>query len=253
MSQLKLVTQVRPSERNKRRVERMKTWIDLAQGKTSPDHVRFVFYWIAFEAGYLRQPDSWRRPGGSDGQVAFLHDVSKAGRLELQKVISQYTSTADNLFELRWANGRFWYNNKWGNIIKGKSRCVEAQQEAWEKLFQSRIQSVKQKWRNAANDGGSQAIAEALLALFDVLKVVRHQIMHGGSAGANSLGKRQVELGTELLGALVPLFQKIIEARITSDWGIPPFPHVFPGIKPNQKIPPPWLLKGNRNIKTRRR
>ena len=36
---------------NERRIARMCVWIDLAEASAAEDHVRFVFYWIAYEAG----------------------------------------------------------------------------------------------------------------------------------------------------------------------------------------------------------
>ena len=41
-------------EDNERRVERMNTWIEMAEG-SDHDHVRFVFYWIAYEAAYQNE------------------------------------------------------------------------------------------------------------------------------------------------------------------------------------------------------
>ena len=46
------------SDNNKRRIERMNAWVDLAGGTPDDDehaHIRFVFYWIAYEAAYQNE------------------------------------------------------------------------------------------------------------------------------------------------------------------------------------------------------
>ena len=238
-----------PMWRNMRRIQRMDTWIKLAD-VADDKHVKFVFYWIAFEAGYIRQSGRWQRPGGADGKRRFLREVSTFGGASLQNIINQFAPTAEKLFALRWASNYFWYDNsKWGDLIKKKCRHVKdkrmnalAQEKAWEEEFQSHVEEMQCNWRNAANKGDYKSTKQALLDIFDVLTVVRHQIVHGGSAGNNSFGKSQVEWGAELLGAFVPLFKEIIEANKSSDWGIPPFPRLPDVVEADQDYPPPWLL-----------
>ena len=79
--------------------------------------------------------------------------------------------------------------------------------------------------------------------LFEHLSIVRHQIVHGGSAGSKSRGRTQVIRGEKLLSAFVPRFRCIIKNSIkdnpNEDWGEPPFPRVGSGR--DDKCPPPWL------------
>ena len=252
----KFIEHTSPQERNEMRIRRMDTWIKLADA-AEDKHVKFVFYWIAFEAGYLRQGANWNSPKGSSGYDAFFSKISKVGCDVLQGVMKQHqhTQTAEDLFELRWASDRFWYRNRWWDeIMRKKCRLLSGRQQAWESKFKSHVQSLKQKWRNAADKGDGASIKIALVELFDILKVVRHQIVHGGSAGDDSYGKSQVEWGAELLGVLVPLFHKIIDAHRDIDLGIPPFPRLPTVTKPDQPDhSPPWLLNDNLDIKTRRR
>ena len=49
--------------------------------------------------------------------------------------------------------------------------------------------------------------------LFEHLSIVRHQIVHGGSAGSKSRGRTQVIRGEKLLSAFVPRFRCIIQEQ----------------------------------------
>lgn len=223
---------------NRRRVDRMDVWIDLA-GKTErkAHHVRFVLLWIAYEAAYAYTPKSGGAPSGRAGEPHFLRNVSKMNRKELQSVLRAHRETIDSLLELRWANQCFWFKTGMENVKTAKQ---------WEHEFKKHVRLAKNDLARAVDAGDSLFISKALKRLFDILHVVRNQIVHGASAGENSLGVTQVRAGAQVLDALVPCFRKTIDNNIKSElWRTPPFPHVDVHVVPDQDYPPPWLPPEN--------
>jgi len=224
---------------NRRRVNRMDVWIDLAEkAERNAHHVRFVLLWIAYEAAYAHTPESGRPPSGRSGEPSFWRNASKLNRNELQSVLRAHREPITVLLELRWANQHFWFKTT-------KMENVETAKQ-WEHAFKEHVQIAKSDFARAIDTGDSASITKALKYLFDVLHVVRNQIVHGASAGERSLGITQVRAGAQVLGALVPCFRRIIHNNIKSgQWGIPPFPHVDVHVVPDQDYPPPWLPSEN--------
>ena len=255
-SQVKSLREASPKWLNEMRIRRMETWLKLAKQQNAPDHVRFVFYWIAFEAAYVCLPEDWSfSQDMTKDRSVFLDNVCSLGNSALRKVLIKHQKTAANLFTLRWATAYFWYRNDWKRINPEVLKLNSAAQEdEWESRFKNRCKYRLQKLDAAVNTGDEKAVRDTLASLFKVLAFVRNQIVHGGSAGGQSLGKSQVEWGVELLDGLIPKLRDIIRTNMQANWwGVPAFPRLFPDIVRDQDHPPPWLLKGNRNIKTRRR
>ena len=213
---------------NERRIARMDVWLNLARKTSAQDesaHVRFVFYWIAYEAAYKvegRDPSAekeaeWRQ------RERFHHNVAWHDAPKLQEILSRNREQIVRLLELRQADNSFWYRS-------GQHGVRSAAE--WEVRFRDRV-------RTAVGRLDKGEITSTLDDLFRNLAVVRHQIVHGGSAGAHSRGRRQVLLGAALLGALIPRFCQSIKSKLEEDWGEPPFPRV--GSAADEECPPPWL------------
>ena len=111
--------------------------------------------------------------------------------------------------------------------------------EEWEKKFGERVRRQLRQLNRAITDAERPEVSAALNNLFRNLSIVRHRIVHGGSAGPRSRGRTQVILGAGLLKALVPCFRDSVKSNIDQDWGEPPYPRV--GSMPDEKCPPPWL------------
>ena len=210
---------------NKRRAARMNVWIDLAR-KTSDDddcaHVRFVFYWIAYEAAYkVEDSDSPDAPEGKRRE-AFHLQATWHDAIGLQEILSQHRESIVKLLELRQAHRSFWYRSK-----QQATSVAE-----WNRKFQSRV-------RDAVRRLDNRETASTLDDIFSNLAVVRNQIVHGASAGSHSRGSTQVRLGAQLLHDLIPCFRDSIASNLDEDWGQPPFPRV--GAGPDDECPPPWL------------
>ena len=225
---------------NERRIARMGVWIDLAENTPADDHVRFVFYWVAYEAGYqvrlsgsdslrLQQEDSRRRRPSPRNE--FHRRVARHDAGGLQQILAKHKRRISALLELRQAHPSFW--EPWPEDWDVRTRAD------WETRFRSRVNEDLDQLALAIRRGASRDVAGALDDLFRRLSVVRNQIVHGGSAGLRSRGRTQVRLGAGLLEDFVPRFRYGIERHLDENWGLPPFPRV--GDEADEKCLPPWL------------
>ena len=220
-------------DRNGRRIERMSTWISHAEaisGEEKP-HIRFLFYWIAYEAAYQTEDSEikdWQARENLHRKLAF-RDTGK-----LQNILRDQQENVVRIFKLRQAYRFFWRRD---------SRWVTSRE--WESEFQKRVESAIRGLNTAIHSGAKEtlekkkAIKSTLDDLFGNLNIVRNQIVHGASAGSKSRGRNQGVWGAELLSALVPCFHDVIKDNPDEDWGAPPFPRVGSG--PDDECPPPWL------------
>ena len=192
---------------NERRVARMKAWICLAEALPASDdnaHVRFVFYWIAYEAAYQTynadrdrpRPDraASRRKANTSEREEFHQRATWYDGNRLQGILKQHRESIVKLLELRQVDRKFWYQ---GN----QPAMSDAE---WDSGFRKRV-------KNAVNHLDNLETAQTLNDLFENLSIVRHQIVHGGSAGIQSRGLSQVLWGTGLLAALIPRFRASIK------------------------------------------
>ena len=222
------------TENNWRRIERMDTWISHAEAASGDDdtHLRFLFYWIAYEAAYQTHETGEAEKHGERRRE--LHwKLARHDRGKLQSILRAQSDNIVCILELRQADPSFW--KKWEEDAE-----VETP-EAWEIAFGRRVGSAKKRLNEAVRSGVKKAISATLDNLFRNLNVVRVQIVHGASAGLDSHGRTQVILGAKLLKVLLPCFRGSIESNIKEDWGAPPYPRVGRGR--DDKCPPPWLSR----------
>ncbi len=216
----------------RRRIERMDNWIKHAElfEDSKYDHIKFLFYWIAYEAGYKLQ--EWENPTEEYIlRCRFHKKISECNyaKRDLQRVLKAVKSDADELLKLRQASRHFWYKKEgWGDNPK-----------IWESKFKKSVQEDCRFLEQAAFDGRS--LVPALNALFENLSVVRNQIVHGGSSGEDSHGRNQVIWGTKILQSIIPQFLNFIQENKAVDWGEPPFPRVGDG--PDDPCLPRWFAK----------
>ena len=222
-------------DRNERRIARMSTWISLAKAEAisgeKEAHIRFLFYWIAYEAAYHMNETGESKGGHEKERREFHLRLASHDRGRLQRILSAQRTNVVGILKLRQAHPSFW--KRWD-----EDEGVETIKE-WESVFWNRVQKMVEHLEVAVRSGIKWKIAGTLNDLFENLSVVRNQIVHGGSAGPDSRGRTQVILGAKLLSAFVPCFHESIKDNHSEDWGEPPFPHVGEG--PDDKCPPPWL------------
>ena len=221
---------------NERRIDRMSVWIGLAESTPAAEdhaHVRFLFYWIAYEAGYkvenTESHDSRPREGIQRGDFHRL--VARRDARGLQEVLRRHRNSIDTILGLRQAHPSFW--ERWRKDDEVRTRAD------WETRFRNRVRKASDRLAAAVGSGISHDVARTLDDLFTNLNVVRNQIVHGGSAGTHGRGRTQVLQGAELAEALVPRFRATIAGHLDDEWGRPPFPRV--GEKADDKCLPPWL------------
>ena len=213
-------------ERNKRRIARMDTWISHAEAAAGDDdtHLRFLFYWIAYEAAY--QTDKTGK-----GRRKWLHEkLARHDPVELQSILRDQRDHIVRILELRQAHPSFWREG-------AKVNAGVKTPEEWENAFRKQVRLARKRLDTAVRSGVK--ISATLDDLFSNLSVVRNQIAHGANAGPGSRGLTQVILGAWLLKAFIPCFREVIKSNIHEDWGKPPFPRV--GAGPDDECPPPWL------------
>ena len=228
-------------DRNKRRIARMSTWISHAEAEAisgeEEAHIRFLFYWIAYEAAY-QMNETGESEGGHGKERRDLHRrLASHDRGSLQNILRTQKDDVVGILKLRQAHPSFW--KRWsGDAGVGTV-------EEWESAFRERVGSAMKRLDEAVrgdlafHSGVKEKIAKSLDDVFRNLNVVRNQIVHGASAGRKSRGRTQVLLGARLLSALVPCFRDSISFKSHEDWGEPPFPRVGSG--PDDECPPPWL------------
>jgi len=212
----------------------MNVWIDLAKKSPADDehaHVRFVFYWIAYEAAYQSETHG-SDIDGLGVRRTFHARLARHDRGRLRNILRETRRDAVDILELRQANPFFW---KKVDFVSGP--------ENWERRFGERVRRSRKRLDDAIDEysrrGTHARVRDTLDDLFRNLNLVRNQIVHGGSAGPRSRGRTQVLLGARLLEAFVPCFRDSVASKPDEDWGILPFPRV--GTRPDDTCPPPWL------------
>ena len=231
----------------------MSTWISHAEAEaisSERSHIRFLFYWIAYEAAYHMNEAGESEGGHGKERRNFHQRLADHDWEKLQSILCAQEGDVVDILELRQAHPSFWQRRK---VRKGSKGVVETA-GAWNRDFQKWVKSARKRLggavaRRTGRDEPHDAvwyqrkIAGTLNDLFENLSIVRHQIVHGGSAGPDSRGRTQVIRGARLLSAFVPCFHDIIKNSIKDnpdeDWGEPPFPRVGSG--PDDECPPPWL------------
>jgi len=217
---------------NTRRIKRMEYWIEQAGSFPADEdhnHIRFLFYYIAYEAAYQKAWETKNQEQRED----FHCKVARNAKLNIKEFLDKNQEKICELLELRQAHPLFWKGPK---QLKGWSR------EKWESEFNSQKKDSLQHLEKAIK-GERKEIIGALNDLFQNLSIIRNQIVHGGSAGRESRGRTQVNLGAELLGEIIHFLHNCIEEKIQHDWGSPPFPRV--GNHRDEVCLPPGIVENS--------
>ena len=206
-------------ENNTQRLRRVKAWINLAgvtpsaPGETmGDDHViddavRFVFYWVAFEAAYgIAKKCNLGR--SKDGVMKeFINRAVKIDEPAFKNLLDQHEADVNKILNLRAIYPDFWKRDANGKPPKGWKQRLTQEYEEFLK-----------------NDD----TANKLLIVFERLKVARNQIFHGASSRRKSFGTAQVEHGLKILSAIIPKFGEVMEKNMTGsspcDWKQVPYP-----------------------------
>ncbi len=186
------------------RLHRAQSWISRVETFQEWDdyHGPFMAYWIAFNALYGRH-DELRGKNDIDDIKWFLSRICELDDGSLSQTLSGIKRKTDRLLKDQFLSRTYWEEGS-------SSRFKEKQKEDFEKA-------------QTAYDRGK--LRGYLTILFDRLRVLRNQILHGCSTDRKSLNKNSLRPALEILEALVPQFWEIFKAHgQKSDWGKVPYP-----------------------------
>ena len=224
---------------NHRRLERMRQWLACANkaaddtsaatkgtapekdkdAKTDAGAVRFIFYWIAFEAAFETQKES-------SGKQLMKRFIKRAVKIDGNENKSKFNKLLDRngevyqnsveLLSLRVTHEGFW---KKPSEPKNREKWTH---EKWERLFNQEMEKFP-----------AQDKSDQLCVIFNRIRVVRHQIFHGASSMKNSKGQQQVAAGLNILSIVIPAFYDLIDrTKGKIDWKPVPYPRVKKGAPP---------------------
>lgn len=197
------------------RMRRADAWLKRAVSEREAGDldVAFVLYWIAFNA-------------------AFATDVSPdfaSEAVETRKEIRNYFETLLDSDDSRAIEGairanagrvralvanRYLYERYW-RFLNRKS-----QNTRWKREFDKDTTCVRDALSRTDDDAGTAA-AKVLDIVFQRLKTLRNQLVHGGATWGGARNRDSVEHGTHLMAALVPVFVEITRSKPGVDWGRP--------------------------------
>ena len=229
---------------NETRLRRAKAWAACATalhetesakkpGQMSPQNtafvevddyaVRFVFWWIAFEALYARRKDS-----GIHQTKTFIKNMINCDVLQLDSILDVNADFAYEIVKLRQTHDGFWINRKYKNKTN-EEKYTYPSYKSWENGFYKQVKKYEK--------GDTK---DKLNILFDRLHVIRNQIFHGANSRATSWGITQVKDGVQLLSAFVPFFIEQLEKYPNINWGEIPFPRVGKENNQQDDLLPIW-------------
>ena len=207
---------------NQVRLQRMQLWLDRADAADKDSNlkskdkgaVRFIFYWIAFEAAFETQNRNLNR---KNLMKRFIKTVVNKDEPRFNKLLNCEEVYQDSvkLLKLRATHEGFWQQ-----LPDAKTH------EAWKQLFDKEIKEFP------CRDSLGR-----LCVIFNRLRVVRRQIFHGASSIDMSRGKPQVEVSLRILSIVIPAFKRVMEANKDNDWKSVPYPRV------SKNAPPIWEEK----------
>jgi hypothetical protein len=183
------------------RVWRGLSWLERSEAAGDTEG-RFISLWIAFNAIYGHLDDDGRNAADHSSWQSFLARLVKYDGLSiLDEAVYKNQKYILYLIDNQYIFRPFWSG-----------------QPNWQTLFKKSIQ-------NALRNLGNHQILPILQELFERLYILRAQVFHGAATSGSKLNRRQINTGTDILAALVPLMIAImIDAGPEVDWGEVCFP-----------------------------
>jgi len=196
------------------RVHRALSWLGRACNEESDLDARFVFYWIAFNSAYARDPSSEigddLKKGERSAFAAFFRtmvDLDKDQRL-FNTIWSRFPGPIRLILENKFVYQPFWHFHN----------GLEEYRD-WERRFEQSKSVVNGALR-------SKDTILILSILFDRLYVLRNQLVHGGATWNSSANRDQLRDGVAILGFVVPIFIDIMMENPHQEWGAAHYPVV---------------------------
>jgi len=191
------------------RVHRALSWLGRAEQETDDADVRFILYWVGFNAAYAgdlhAELNSER--GAFSAYFDALVDLDRDHRI-YNSVWERFPHEIRLLLNNRYVFSPFWNHQ---NGMEGY--------EDWQERL-----ALSQK---AVATAMAQRNTPRILSLmFDRLYVLRNQLVHGGATWNSGVNRDQVRDGAAVMASLLPIFIDIMMDNPTRDWGRPFYPVV---------------------------
>ena len=185
------------SANRKVRISRGLSWVECAQelGANAPD-VAFVFHWSGFEALYSEPRPSLYDDAKTERDafldIVFGLDVGQDA-LIYNSVIASESKTILTLVANAYTFTPFWKRYHAGENSQSPHEWAD-----------SLIGDVKRTLANfERREGGTQ---DTLEVLFDRLRELRNELVHGGATWGDSANRDQVKDGDRIMSRLLPVF-----------------------------------------------
>ena len=198
---------------NQDRLRRAYSWLHRSE-KAETDDEKFIFLWIAFNAGYGVE----LAEGGDDATESkrfrdFLGEVLKRDRGGVigRLLWKTFPGPIRVLLENRYVFGPFWKYAR-GAATEWHPRFMASNRRVRKALVKNDVHGV---------------LVEVFLRLY----VLRNQIFHGGTTFGEGLGRDQLRDGVTIMASLVPTILEIMDKDIAENpnskvWGKVFYPRV---------------------------
>jgi len=180
------------------RIRRGLSWTERARQELDADDpdAAFIFYWIGFEALYSEpRPSSHgdaKKERDAFLDIVFGLDVGQDA-LIYNSVIASESKTILTLVANAYAFTPFWERYHVGEKSQSPDEWANP-------LIESVTQMIADLERR---EGGTQ---RALGILFDRLRELRNELVHGGATWEDSANRDQVKDGARIMSRLLPVF-----------------------------------------------
>lgn len=177
--------------------------------------VAFILYWVAFNAAFATDvsPDFASEAVGTREEIRVYFEtlLDSDDSRAIEGAIRANAGRVRALVANRYLYEPYWH------FLNGKSRNAR-----WKNRFDTETECVRRAL--SRTDGGAdaeRATATVLDIVFQRLKTLRNQLVHGGATWAGDRNRDSVGHGAHLMAALVPVFVEITRRNPGVDWGRP--------------------------------
>lgn len=201
------------SSDNQLRLRRCLSWLEKAtQNQASEDFdTSFILHWIALNAMYAtqeseNQPSLFKRFFEKITKLDYNDSIRKT----LQPIFGPNISP---LLHTRYIYGVYWKYDL--------DQTTKTQKDAmWEEKRKNLTKTI------SAGLTATGDINHALNCIFDLLYVLRNQLIHGLATYKGSVNREQVQNGSIILSTVVPCFATLMLGYPDQDWGESPYPPI---------------------------
>lgn len=195
------------------RMRRADAWLKRAvrEREAGDPDVAFILYWIAFNAAFATDvsPDfASDAPNTRDEIQAFFQTLLDSdGSRDLRDAIRANAGRVKALVANRYLYEPYWL------FLNGRSRNAR-----WRERFDREAARVRGALSRTDDD---ESLGMVLDILFQRLKTLRNQLVHGGATWSGDRNRDSVGHGAHLMAALVPVFVEITRRNPSVDRGRP--------------------------------